>query len=114
MKKAKWAAYGRTRGRLISEWDANSDHLTVSEPDRRLTTAITIAAKKSIPFGNGGKTREAFWNEHITEHINEHITELKKKMAKRRQCLQALAGKTYDSHRYIIKAAYIGYIRSVL
>ena len=106
MRKAKWAAYGRTRGRLISEWDANSDHLTVSEPDRRLTTAITIAAKKSIPFGNGGKTREAFWNEHIAE--------LKKKMAKRRQCLQALAGKTYDSHRYIIKAAYIGYIRSVL
>ena len=45
--------------------------------------------------------------------FNEHITDLKKRMASRRQCLQALAGKSYGSSRRTIKTAYIGYIRSL-
>ena len=45
--------------------------------------------------------------------FNEHITDLKKKMGRRRQCLQALAGKSYGSHRRTIRTAYIGYIRAL-
>ena len=45
--------------------------------------------------------------------FNDHITDLKKKMAKRRQCLQALAGKSYGSHQRTIRTAYIGYIRAL-
>ena len=42
-----------------------------------------------------------------------HINDLKTKMSQRRQCLQALAGKTWGSHRRTIRAAYIGYIRAL-
>ena len=48
---------------------------------------------------------------HLT--FSDHVTSLKEKMAKRRQCLMALAGKSYGSHRRTIRAAYIGYIRSL-
>ena len=34
-------------------------------------------------------------------------------MAKRRQCLQALAGKSYGAHRRTLRTAYVTYIRSV-
>ena len=34
-------------------------------------------------------------------------------MSRRRQCLQALAGKTWGSHRRTIRAAYIGYVRAL-
>ena len=46
--------------------------------------------------------------------FSEHIEDLKKKMSKRRQCLQALTGKTYGSHRRTIRTAYICYIRSLV
>ena len=42
-----------------------------------------------------------------------HINDLKTKMSQRRQCLQALAGKTWGSHHRTIRAAYIGYIRAL-
>lgn len=45
--------------------------------------------------------------------FNGHVNELKKKMAQRRQCLQALAGKKYGSHRKTLRTAYIGYIRAL-
>ena len=34
-------------------------------------------------------------------------------MARRRQCILALAGKSYGSHRRTIRAAYVGYVRSL-
>ena len=43
----------------------------------------------------------------------DHVADLKKKMSRRRQCLQALAGKTWGSHRRTIRAAYIGYVRAL-
>ncbi|KAF0301201.1 putative RNA-directed DNA polymerase from transposon BS [Amphibalanus amphitrite] len=43
----------------------------------------------------------------------DHIDDLKAKMSRRRRCLQALAGKTWGSHRRTIRAAYIGYIRAL-
>ncbi|XP_043226976.1 uncharacterized protein LOC122384061 [Amphibalanus amphitrite] len=45
--------------------------------------------------------------------FSSHISSLKDRMAKRRQCLQALAGKTYGAHRRTLRTAYITYIRSV-
>ena len=45
--------------------------------------------------------------------FSDHVADLKTKMARRRQCLQALAGKTWGSHRRTIRAAYIGYIRAL-
>ena len=49
---------------------------------------------------------------HLT--FSDHVSTVKEKMAKRRQCLMALAGKSYGSHRRTIRAAYIGYIRSLV
>ena len=43
----------------------------------------------------------------------EHVSELKRKMARRRQCLQAMAGKTWGSHRRTLRTAYIGYVRTL-
>lgn len=43
----------------------------------------------------------------------DHVNDLKLKMSRRRQCLMALAGKTWGSHRRTIRAAYIGYIRAL-
>ena len=45
--------------------------------------------------------------------FTDHVDDLKIKMARRRRCLQALAGKTWGSHRRTIRAAYIGYIRAL-
>ena len=45
--------------------------------------------------------------------FSTHIESLKKKMAKRRACLTALAGKSYGCHRRTLRIAYLSYIRSV-
>ena len=45
--------------------------------------------------------------------FTDHVEELKTKMARRSQCLKALAGKTWGSHRRTIRAAYIGYVRAL-
>ena len=45
--------------------------------------------------------------------FSDHIEDLKTKMARRRRCLQALAGKTWGSHRRTIRAAYIAYVRAL-
>ena len=42
-----------------------------------------------------------------------HIDALKKKMAKRRACLTAIAGKSYGCHRRTLRIAYLSYVRSV-
>ena len=42
-----------------------------------------------------------------------HINALKQKMAKRRACLVALAGKSYGCHRRTLRIAYQSYIRSL-
>ena len=44
---------------------------------------------------------------------SKHISKLKDRMVTRRQCLQALAGKTYGAHRRTLRTAYVTYIRSV-
>ncbi|KAF0290997.1 putative RNA-directed DNA polymerase from transposon BS [Amphibalanus amphitrite] len=43
----------------------------------------------------------------------EHVSDLKAKMARRRRCLQAMAGKTWGSHRRTLRTAYIGYVRAL-
>ena len=43
----------------------------------------------------------------------EHAADLKAKMARRRRCLQAMAGKTWGSHRRTLRTAYIGYVRAL-
>ena len=43
----------------------------------------------------------------------EHVADLKAKMAKRRRCIQAMAGKTWGSHRRTLRTAYIGYVRAL-
>ncbi|KAF0303391.1 Dynein heavy chain, cytoplasmic [Amphibalanus amphitrite] len=43
----------------------------------------------------------------------EHVADLKAKMARRRRCLQAMAGKTWGSHRRTLRTAYIGYVRAL-
>ncbi|KAF0294379.1 putative RNA-directed DNA polymerase from transposon BS [Amphibalanus amphitrite] len=45
--------------------------------------------------------------------FSEHIKQLKKSMARRRNCLAALAGRSYGCSRRTLRAAYIGYIRSL-
>ena len=47
-----------------------------------------------------------------TQLTSDHITDLNK-MSRRRQCLLTLAGKSYGSHRRTIRAAYVGYVRSL-
>ena len=42
--------------------------------------------------------------------FSAHIDSLKKKMAKRRACLTALAGKSYGCHRRTLRIAYLSYI----
>ena len=42
-----------------------------------------------------------------------HIAALKMKMAKRRACLTALAGRSYGSHRSTLRIAYQSYVRSL-
>ncbi|XP_043243991.1 uncharacterized protein LOC122392786 [Amphibalanus amphitrite] len=45
--------------------------------------------------------------------FTNHIEEVKKRMAQRRRCLTALAGRSYGSDQATLRAAYIAYIRSV-
>ncbi|MEL6816674.1 MAG: reverse transcriptase family protein, partial [Cyanobacteria bacterium J06598_3] len=45
--------------------------------------------------------------------FSAHAEALKERLAKRRQCLQALAGKSYGAHRDTIRTAYIAYVRSI-
>ena len=40
----------------------------------------------------------------------EHVSDLKSKMERRRQCLQAMAGETWGSHRRTLRTAHIGYV----
>ena len=69
-KKAAWDTYSRKVDELIAGWDTETENHTVAQLDRRLTTAIMTAAKRTIPFGNGGKSRQAFWNEVCDEAIS--------------------------------------------
>ena len=45
--------------------------------------------------------------------FKHHVESLKVKMSKRRQCLQAIAGKSYGAHQETLRIAYLAYIRSV-
>ena len=45
--------------------------------------------------------------------FSTHIESLRSRMAKRRQCLQALAGKSYGSKRKTLRTAYISYVRAI-
>ncbi|KAF0305655.1 Nuclear pore complex protein Nup155 [Amphibalanus amphitrite] len=45
--------------------------------------------------------------------FTNHIEEVKKRMAQRRRCLTALAGRSYGCDQATLRAAYIAYIRSV-
>ena len=45
--------------------------------------------------------------------FSAHIASLRSRMAKRRQCLQALSGKKYGSKRKTLRTAYISYIRAI-
>ena len=45
--------------------------------------------------------------------FSTHVSALKSRMAKRRQCLLALAGKSYGAHRKTLRLAYIAYIRAI-
>ena len=45
--------------------------------------------------------------------FTEHISDLKIKMSRRRQCLQAKAGKTWGSRRRTLRTAYTGYVRAL-
>ena len=45
--------------------------------------------------------------------FSAHIDALKRKMAKRRACLTALAGKSYGCQRRTLRVAYVSYIRSI-
>ena len=60
-KKADWERFRRVYGELAARWPT-TDPTTITELDRRLAETILKAAKRSIPFSNGGKTRAPFWN----------------------------------------------------
>ena len=43
----------------------------------------------------------------------EHVVDLKANMARHRQCLQAMAGKIWGSHRRTLRTAYVGNVRAL-
>ena len=61
-RKANWAEFRRAYDQLASRWATPAEPPTATELDRRLSSTILRAAKRTIPYGNGGKTRAPFWN----------------------------------------------------
>lgn len=45
--------------------------------------------------------------------FRKHVQALKEKMARRRQCLQVITGKSYGAQQGTLRLAYLAYIRSV-
>ena len=81
LKKAAWATYSRKVDELIAGWNQRPEDLTITQQDRRLTDTIMTAAKRTIPFGNGGKSRQAFWNEACDEVIRRRDEAFRKATA---------------------------------
>ena len=67
-RKADWEGYRSAFDRLAVRWE-DRPTITAREMDQRLTATITRAARQTIPYGNGGKTRAPFWNRAYEEAI---------------------------------------------
>ena len=63
MKKADWEKYRQILDNLAAQWDEEAANLSARELDKKLTEIITRDAHCTIPYGNGGKGREPFWNQ---------------------------------------------------
>ncbi|KAF0305876.1 hypothetical protein FJT64_022560 [Amphibalanus amphitrite] len=67
-QKADWEAFRRHLDTEISKWPSHDAPL--HQEESRLTRAIITAAKRSIPFGNGGGGKPPFWNESCQEAVD--------------------------------------------
>ncbi|KAF0297262.1 RNA-directed DNA polymerase from mobile element jockey [Amphibalanus amphitrite] len=67
-KKADWEAFRRHLDTEISKWPSHDAPL--HQQESRLTGAIITAAKRSIPFGNGGGGKPPFWNESCQKAVD--------------------------------------------
>ncbi|KAF0313093.1 putative RNA-directed DNA polymerase from transposon BS [Amphibalanus amphitrite] len=67
-QKADWEAFRRHLDTEISKWPSHDAPL--HQEESRLTGAIITAAKRSIPFGNGGGGKPPFWNESCQEAVD--------------------------------------------
>ena len=65
IKKADWEKYRQIFDNLAARWHEGEElaNLSARQLDKRLIKTITRAARRTIPYGNGGKTREPFWSE---------------------------------------------------
>ena len=79
LKKAAWDVYRSSFDRLVATWP--SEPQTATELDRQLSLTMLKAAKSAIPFGNGGKERQPFWNERCEEAVQARESALAKATA---------------------------------
>ena len=81
MKKAKWEEFRKEVDRHIAEWRSKPVPASVAERDKRFTTTLMSAAKRTIPFGNGGGRRSPFWNDSCEEAVRTREEALRRATA---------------------------------